>query len=105
MPQNRAEKQKCMNLITYRPARDLAGRFIPSRKKVFKTLFVLASLVSFYANYALAKQIWNVKCAEGGYFTTKAKCEELAQAKFDAREYYRLQLSEALANERNDYEQ
>ena len=88
-----------MNLVTYVPARDTLGRFKPSKKKVFKTLFVVAALASFYGNYLLASKIWNFKCSEGGYFTTKEKCGEIAQFKFDSQEMYRLQRVQAMENE------
>lgn len=93
-----------MSIVKYVPSRDWAGKFVPSKKKVFKFLFVIVALASFYSNYALAKQIWNLKCAEGGYFTTKVECGELAQAKFDAKEFYRLELKDAMAQEREIYE-
>lgn len=82
----------------------MLGRFMPSKSKVFKILFVVMALTSFSLNYILAKKIWNVTCADGGgYFITKIECNEISQAKFDSREYYRLQLNEALAKERQNY--
>jgi hypothetical protein len=80
------------SIITYKPSRDLLGRFKTSRRTKAKLLFVLLALTSFWLNYYLAKQTYNIKCSAGGYFTTKAQCNDMAQAKTDALELYREQM-------------
>lgn len=60
----------------------------PTRSKRFlKVLFYVAAVCSLFLNLKLAALIWNFKCAEGGYFTTKAKCAELADNRWDAYAY------------------
>ena len=81
------------SITTYIPKRDILGRFIPSKKKAFKALFVLLALTSFYANYLLASKVWNFRCQVNGqvmgYFTTKQACGDMAEAKMDSLELAR----------------
>jgi len=76
-----------MSIITYTPKRDLLGRFKPSKKKLAKLVFVIMALVSFYTNYALAKQVFNLRCEVNGkvvgWFTKDITCGEIAQARFE----------------------
>lgn len=81
-----------MNAIaTYIPKRDILGRFIPSKTKIAKLVFVSLVASSLYLNYYLLKTFMVVKCADGGYFITKQYCNELAQNAFDSRELARLE--------------
>lgn len=94
-----------MQIVTYK--RDLLGRFIPSKRKIFKLVAGLVVIGSFYGNYALLKAQYNFRCADGGgYFMQDIECAEIAQAKFDARELDReLRLKEANANyEENSFD-
>lgn len=91
-----------MNLVNYVPKRDGLGRFKPSKKSLFKFMFVVVALASFYGNYVLASKIWNFKCSEGGYFTTKAECGTLSEYKQDAQEMYRLQTVQAMYEDNQD---
>lgn len=75
------------------------------RQKAVKLIKFQLIAVSLLLNLFLAKQLYNIECSEGGYFMSKVRCAEIAQARFDARELARLELAEVLANERNDYEQ
>lgn len=92
-----------MKITEYVPNRDRFGKFKPSKKGMFKTLFVLMALGSFAGNYLLAKEIWNVRCEVNGevigYFTRDITCNEISQAKFDSLELARINSINARNNE------
>lgn len=76
-----------MDLVKYVPKRDLLGRFKPSKKKLVKVAFVFLALVSFYTNYTLAKEIWNLRCEVNGkvvgWFIKDITCGELAETRME----------------------
>jgi hypothetical protein len=92
------------NIINYTQKRDILGRFKTSKRTKAKILFVLLAFTSFYLNYFLARQAYNLKCSNGVYFTNKAKCDDLVTMEFDAKELYRQQFVEENQDLFNDYE-
>lgn len=74
--------------------------------RTYKILFVLISLTSIYTSYHFAKQTYNFKCSEGGYFMKKTDCDTFAQAKFYSIENDRLQrVNEQLKETKYTYEE
>jgi hypothetical protein len=70
--------------------RDEKGRFAkfaPSKKVTIITLSALIVLSSFYLNYWLLKNTYNISCGVNGkavgYFTRKDTCDELANDRTD----------------------
>lgn len=74
------------------------------KKKIAKMLFVVLALVSFYTNYSLAKQVYNLRCDVGGqvigWMVKDITCGELADAKMELIELDRqLRVQDAYASE------
>jgi hypothetical protein len=73
------------SIITYKPSRDLLGRFKTSRRTKAKLLFVLLALTSFWLNYWQSNQWLVLRCklyngtVKTGYFT-QAECHDLFEA-------------------------
>ncbi len=85
-----------MNLVNYVPV----GKV--TKKTIAKGLFVIVALLSFYANYSLAKQVYNLRCGVNGqvvgWFTKDIICGELASTKDEVVELDRqLRVQEAYA--------
>jgi hypothetical protein len=64
---------------------------LPSRKTIGKVIWYQFVAIGWLLTIMLLRQAYVVRCAEGGYFMSKAACGELAQNKFDSQELARQQ--------------
>lgn len=62
---------------------------LPSRRIAGKAIFYQLFILGWVLTASLAHSQYVITCAEGGHFMSRAKCNELAENRFDSQELAR----------------